>query len=50
MKTKIVPVRLDCKSLKEVKDYADILGIGISTLIKIWVKEKLIAKIKEKKH
>jgi len=36
-------LRLDEPTLAELKEFADNKGLGISTLVRMWVKERLAA-------
>jgi len=40
-KERVLTLRLDEPTLDELKEAADSKGLGISTLVRMWVKEKL---------
>ena len=40
-KERVLTLRLDEPTLDELKEAADSKGLGMSTLVRVWVKEKL---------
>jgi len=40
-KERVLTLRLDEPTLAELKEFADNKGLGMSTLVRMWVKERL---------
>jgi predicted DNA binding CopG/RHH family protein len=40
--TEVVGLRLDKKDLEQIKRFSSKIGLGYSTLLRVWIKEKLL--------
>lgn len=41
MKSKVIPVRIDSKLFTEIRKEAKAMGIGVSTFMRVLIKEKM---------